>query len=97
MCEGWTMGTRFRTLIINPKTNSTIIAVFQDSICLYKETINHPTSFYQEEAIPLEAKQRSQLIMKTIKQAGINLSKIDAIGANGGLLRPIPGGTYAVC
>lgn len=86
----------YRTLIINPKTNSTVIALFQLSVCIFKDTLIHDTSFYHAEDNKAEAKARARQIVGHIKQAGINLSKIDAICANGGLLRPLIGGTYEV-
>lgn len=48
---------KFRTLIINPKTNTTTIALFQNTICLYKETLSHHTSFYHASDIETEAKK----------------------------------------
>lgn len=90
------MQKKFRTLIINPKTDSTIIALFQHDICLFKETIYHKKSFHQAPFISDEAAERVTQIVSTISDAGINLSKLDAICTNGGLLHDIPGGTYEI-
>lgn len=86
----------FRTLIIKPKTKSTTIALFKDDICLYKETIDHLTNEKDLLHIDVEAEKRTFKILETVKEVGINLSYLDAVCADGGLLRPIEGGTYLV-
>jgi butyrate kinase len=39
---------------------------------------------------------RKQVILDTLDREGINLTRLNAVVARGGLLRPIPGGTYKV-
>lgn len=90
------MQKKFRTLIINPKTNSTIIALFQQDICLFKETIIHDVSFHHVPFIKDVAASRSKEIVRRVTDAGINLSRLDAVCANGGLLQAIEGGTYEI-
>jgi butyrate kinase len=87
----------YRILVINPGSTSTKIGVFHDEVPLFEETIRHN----QEELAPFETINdqydfRKQKIVELLHREGINLSKIDAVCARGGLLRPIEGGTYTV-
>lgn len=91
------MKNQYRTLVINPKTTKTIISVFHNEICIFKETAEHPSSFKSDVSeIDQEVTERKVYILKLLSDAGINMSKLDAVSANGGLLRPIEGGTYIV-
>lgn len=88
---------RFRTLIIKPKTKSTIIALFQNDVCVFKETLTHHQSSERQLLHILdEAAERTLIILQALNESGINISYIDAVCADGGLLRPIEGGTYKV-
>ncbi|KAB2493664.1 butyrate kinase [Priestia endophytica] len=87
----------YRILVINPGSTSTKIGVFHNEVPLFEETIRHN----QEELAPFETINdqydfRKQKIVELLHREGINLSKIDAVCARGGLLRPIEGGTYTV-
>lgn len=91
------MQAKYRVLVINPKSTSTIISVFQNEFCLFQQTITHPSSFKTQVAVlDEEIALRKEAILTLLNQAGINLSKLDAVGSNGGLLRPIEGGTYII-
>lgn len=91
------MQKRYRTLIINPKSTTTIISIFHNESCIFKQAINHHAIFKSELAeIDNQVALRKNKILHFLSEAGINLSKIDAIAANGGLLRPTQGGTYKV-
>ena len=39
---------------------------------------------------------RKEVIMKVLKENNIDVNSLDAIVGRGGMLRPIPGGTYEV-
>lgn len=91
------MQKRYRTLIINPKSTSTIINIFHNEMCIFKQTIHHETTFKDKiSEIDEEVQIRKNEILSLLTDAGINISKLDAIAANGGLLRPVEGGTYKV-
>lgn len=91
------MQKRYRILVINPKTTKTIISVFHNEKCIYKQTINHHTVFKSDlTEIDNEVTVRKTQILRVLNEAGINMSKLDAVSANGGLLRAIEGGTYFV-
>lgn len=91
------MPKRHRVLTIFPKTSSTVIGVFLDETCIYKETIEHMRPYItNEHQIEREINVRKADILQKISEAGINISKLDAICASGGLLKPVEGGTYIV-
>lgn len=88
---------RYRVLIINPKSATTIISVFHNELCIFKLEIKHQSVFKSSvEEIDNEVINRKNEILTILSDAGINMSKLDAVSANGGLLRAIEGGTYEV-
>lgn len=84
-------------LAINPGSTSTKIAWFSGGERLWQETVNH-----NPEEISSFARVADQYAfrMKTIEDAsrthGSDLDTLDAVVGRGGLLDPIPGGTYGV-
>lgn len=84
---------QYRVLAIIPKTAKTIIGIFHNERCIFMDTIIHSS---EKEDIDDQVLQRKKLILEHLKDAGINLSKLDAVSANGGLLRAVEGGTYRV-
>ncbi len=86
-----------RILVINPGSTSTKIAVFEDEKALLEQTIRHATDDLQQfKAIIDQYQFRKDIILETLHGQGINLNKLDAVVGRGGLLKPIPGGTYEV-
>src|SRR5690625_4410152 len=91
------MKKQYRILVINPKTSTTIISVFHNEMCIFKDTLHHHSIFKSDlSKIDQEVAMRKTEILKILSNAGINMSKLDAVAANGGLLRPVEGGTYFV-
>ena len=86
-----------KSLILNPGSTSTKIGVFEDETLLFDETLRHSTE--EIAAFPTIVDQkdfRKQIIVDFLKAKGVELSSFDVIVGRGGLLKPIPGGTYAV-
>lgn len=87
----------YRILTINPGSTSTKIGVFDNDQEIIVKTIRHDReSLASFAAIIDQYAFRKDLILETLDNAGINLSKISAVVGRGGLLRPIEGGTYKV-
>ncbi|MCK4541135.1 MAG: butyrate kinase [Spirochaetales bacterium] len=87
----------FRVLVINPGSTSTKIAVFDDEKEILKETIRHNHADLQQfDKIIDEFNFRVEIIEKTLKAAGIPIDSLKAVVGRGGLLKPIPGGVFAV-
>ena len=87
----------YRVLIINPGSTSTRIGVFDNEVSLFEKTIQHNSDQLNQFASMADQYQlRTNAILETLDRDGINISKIKAVCARGGLLRPIEGGTYKV-
>lgn len=87
----------FRILAINPGSTSTKIGVFNNDACIFEKTIRHRVSEIEAfKSIIDQFEFRKNIILKHLDHEGINITKIDAICARGGLVRPIEGGTYTV-
>ncbi len=91
------MSEIFRLLIINPGSTSTKIAIFDNEKPVFEEVLRHsseelspyPTIFSQFQF-------RKDIILETLSKKDINLTKLSAVVGRGGLLHPIPSGTYEV-
>ncbi len=87
----------YRILVINPGSTSTKLAIFEDDKEVLRDTIRHSA----EELAPFEKitdqyEFRKRVIMEFLKKAGYEIKDFDAIVGRGGLVRPIPSGTYEV-
>ncbi|MGD1148357.1 MAG: butyrate kinase [Thermoanaerobaculaceae bacterium] len=94
-----TLFRRHRVLAVNPGSTSTKIAVFEGDQESFTVELQHPA----EELAPYEGKPiteqfafRKDVIGKELAGHGLSVGDIDAVAARGGLLRPIPHGTYRV-
>ena len=88
---------KYRILVINPRSTTTKMAIFENEISLWERTIKHDieiTESYKQIIDQYEFRKKN--ILETLHKEGINLSKLDAVCGRGGLLRPIEGGTYQV-
>ena len=91
------MQKMYTFLIINPGSTSTKISIFENDKEIVTETIRHSTekiNSYKE--IYDQFDFRKELIMKTLADKNVNLSKLSAIIARGGNMKPVVGGTYQV-
>lgn len=84
-------------LVINPGGTSTKTAVFEGERLLFKTNITHSG----EDLLPFasvydQLAYRKEMILEAIHQAGFPLERFSCVVGRGGLLDPIPGGTYAV-
>jgi len=86
-----------RTLVINPGSTSTKVGVFEDETLLFEETLRHSTEEIAQYASIIDQKDfRKQIILSFLAAKGVDLHTLDVIVGRGGLLKPIPGGTYTV-
>jgi butyrate kinase len=86
-----------RLLVINPGSTSTKVAVYQDEQPLFVETLRHSTE--QISTFPHLLDQygfRLEAILDLMEGKGVPLSTLSGVVGRGGLLRPIPSGTYRV-
>lgn len=86
-----------KSLIINPGSTSTKLGVFEDETLIFEETLRHTTEeIAQYASIVDQTDFRKDIILSFLKEKGIDVASFDVIVGRGGMLKPIPGGTYAV-
>lgn len=86
-----------KSLIINPGSTSTKIGVFEDETLLFEETLRHTTEEIAQYAAIVDQKDfRKNIILDLLKEKNFDMNSLDVIVGRGGMLKPIPGGTYAV-
>ena len=90
---------RHRILAINPGSTSTKIAVYEGELERFTEEIQHEAA----ELEPFEGKRiveqyalRKDVVLDKLAEHGIAVADLDAVSGRGGLVAPIPHGTYAV-
>ncbi|NPV83828.1 MAG: butyrate kinase [Candidatus Aminicenantes bacterium] len=87
----------WRILVINPGSTSTKIAVFDDEKEILKVNLSHPLEEIQKYPKIIDQFEfRKEVILKELARAGLPKESLRAVVGRGGLLRPIPSGTYAV-
>lgn len=86
-----------RSLIINPGSTSTKIAVFEDEEMLFDKTLRHSVEEISQYETIFDQKQfRKDIIMECLKEQDFDVKTLDMVVGRGGLVKPIPGGTYKV-
>lgn len=86
-----------KSLIINPGSTSTKIGVFEDETLLFEETLRHSTEEISQYATIFDQKDfRKRIITDLLKEKNFDINSLNMIVGRGGMLKPIPGGTYAV-
>ena len=94
-----TFFTRPRILTINLGAAATKIAVFDGEERLYTDervVSNHPHGDIENEPTEDQVSFRTSEVEKSLDEHGIALSSINAISVRGGLLHPVPHGTYRI-
>ncbi len=86
-----------KLLVINIGSTSTKLAVYNDETPEFTHILRHP----QEELKPLRSIEdhynyREPLVNEALKERGLEHAHFDAVVGRGGLIKPIPSGTYAV-
>ena len=86
-----------KSLIINPGSTSTKIGVFEDETLLFEETLRHSTEEISQYATIFDQKDfRKKIITDLLKEKNFDVNSLNMVVGRGGMLKPIPGGTYAV-
>lgn len=86
-----------KSLIINPGSTSTKIGVFEDETLLFEETLRHSTEEIAQYATIVDQKDfRKKIILNLLASKDFDIQSLDLVVGRGGMLKPIPGGTYAV-
>ena len=90
---------RHRVLVINPGSTSTKIAVYEGE----QETLSKEIQHGPEELAPFAGHRiteqydfRKNAVLGALAEQGLSPADLDAVCGRGGLLRPMPHGTYEV-
>ncbi|MFC1568858.1 butyrate kinase [bacterium] len=84
-------------LVINPGSTSTKLSMFENQNEIYTETIHHDTdSLNSFSSIMDQQSFRYAIVKDFLVRNNIQIHKLSAVVGRGGLLKPIPSGTYRV-
>lgn len=90
---------RHRVLVLNPGSTSTKTSVFEGDEERFTEEIQHPAEelkAFEGQPITAQFAFRKEAVLGFLAAKGLHLSDLDAVAGRGGLLRPIPHGTWKV-
>ena len=91
------MSQSYRILVINPGSTSTKVALFEDEKELFRSSISHSEKELNSfRKITDQHEFRVKIIEDALEKNSIDLNTVDAVVGRGGLLHPIPSGTYQV-
>lgn len=91
------MSRSYRILVINPGSTSTKVAVFKNEEAVFSTSLTHSTDELSKfKQISDQLDYRLKMIKTILNENNVDLKQIDGVVGRGGLLRSIPGGTYAV-
>jgi butyrate kinase len=86
-----------KILVINTGSSTTRVAIMQNNQCLAQEEKVHSTEELKAFThLQEEATFRKELITHFLSQHPEESSSLSAIGAIGGILKPLPGGVYSI-
>jgi len=87
----------YKILAINPGSTSTKLAIYEDEKCIFKASVKHDSNeILKFDHMIDQYDFRMNSIMDELEKDKIDLSMLDAVVGRGGMLKPIPGGTYRV-
>ena len=90
---------RHRVLVLNPGSTSTKTSVFEGDEERFSEEIQHPAEAlkaFEGRPITDQFAFRKEAVLRFLADRGLALGDVDAVAGRGGLLRPIPHGTWNV-
>lgn len=87
----------YKLLIINPGSTSTKIGVYEGEKEVLEETLRHSSDEIAKYATIFDQLNfRKDVILDVLKEKNFDVRTLDAVVGRGGMLKPIPGGTYKV-
>ena len=87
----------FRILVVNPGSTSTKLSIFEDQVPVSTETISHDAAaIAQFVSLMDQLPMRLAIVKNFLTRHSVVVASLSAIACRGGLLRPLPSGTYRV-
>lgn len=88
---------KYNILTINPGSTSTKIALFKDNELEFEQVLRHPEEeLGQFKKLGDQYEYRKEKIENFLKEKNVDVKNLDAISCRGGLIGPIPSGTYTI-
>ncbi|MDU6855201.1 MAG: butyrate kinase [Clostridiales bacterium] len=88
---------KYNILTINPGSTSTKIALFKDNELEFEQVLRHPAEeLNQFSKLIDQYEYRKEKIINFLEEKNITLKDLHAISCRGGLIGPIPSGTYTI-
>jgi len=90
---------RHRVLVLNPGSTSTKTSIFEGDEERFTEELQHPAEelkAFEGRPITDQFGFRKEAVLRFLADKGLALADLDAVAGRGGLLRPIPHGTWKV-
>jgi butyrate kinase len=85
------------TIVVNPGSTSTKLAVYRDEECLACETIDHKKDELARFACVADQFDfRRDAVMRFLAEHGVDGGQCALVAGRGGILKAIPGGVYRV-
>ncbi len=87
----------YRVLVINPGSTSTKVAVYEDEQLIFQESLHHTSQEISAFSHILDQYDfRLEAVLDLLERREAPLHSFSAVVGRGGILRPIPSGTYVV-
>ena len=87
----------FKILVVNPGSTSTKLGLFENENQVAVKKVQHPASEIDKFPRILDQfPMRRQVMLDFIKEQGLEPKQLSAVVARGGLMKPIPSGTFHV-
>lgn len=90
---------RYRVLVLNPGSTSTKTSLFEGDEERAMEELQHPAETlkaFEGRPITEQLSFRKEAVQRFLAGQGLGAGDLDAVAGRGGLLRPIPHGTWNV-
>jgi butyrate kinase len=90
---------RHRVLVLNPGSTSTKTSIFEGDEERFTEELQHSAEdlkTFEGRPITEQFGFRKEAVLRFLAGKGLSLGDLDAVAGRGGLLRPIPHGTWKV-
>ncbi len=88
---------KYRILAINPGSTSTKVAVYDGEELIKELTLRHSSEELSHfSSVMDQFSFRKDIILRAVRDAGLDIGTFDAVIGRGGLVKPIPSGVYEV-
>jgi len=87
----------YKILAINPGSTSTKISLYENEYEIFTKKFEHPLEIIEKyDSVEEQLKMRKQLVIEFLKEKGIDIKKLSAVVARGGMLPPVKSGAYII-